>query len=109
MSNIANELLSSSITSFEVTKADGTTLTCYQRDLSAGDVLDFVHVEEGPKRNEALLRLVSLAIVEEDGTAVFSGTDIGQLRDMPVKIFQQLSDAVVKAAGLEEVEEDEGN
>ena len=109
MSNFANELLESFITSFEVTKTDGSKLTCYQQDICAGDVLDFVHVEEGPERNEALLRLISLAIVDEDGEQIFKGTGMKQLRKMPVKIFEQLSNAVVEAAGLNTTEEDEGN
>ena len=109
MSNIANELLKSSITPIEVEKADGSLLTCYQRDLSAGDILDFVTYAEGKERNEALLKLVAKAIVDEDGTPVFTNEDMTKLRNMPVRIFQQLSDAVVEAAGLGVTDDEEGD
>ncbi len=108
MSNIANELLKSAITPISVEKADGSLLTCHMRDLSAGDILDFVTYEVGEVRNEALLQLVAKAIVEEDGTPVFTDKDLKELRDMPVRIFQQLSDAVVRAAGLGEDDDKEG-
>ena len=92
----------------EIKMTDGRTGHVFRRDLPAGDVLDFVESEEGPERNEALMRLVARAIVNQDGSPKFSEMDLGELRDMPVNIFQQMATAVTEASGVV-VEESEGN
>lgn len=94
------DLLGSTVTPFTITKSDGSEMTLYQKDLPAGAVLDFVETEEGSERNGALLVLVTQAVCQEDGTPVFTPEDEDRLRDMPVRIFEQISTAVVAAAGL---------
>ena len=103
-----NDLLVSAVTPFEITHSDGHSQTIFQKDLSAGAVLSFVETREGAERNAALLVLVAQAICQEDGSSVFvSEEDLARLEQMPVRIFQQLSDAVVEAAGIKSSDDDD--
>lgn len=103
-----NDLLDSTIAPLTIEKSDGTKLQLFQKDLSAGSVLDFVETEEGPERNAMLLRLVAQGICQEDGSPVFqTEEDMQRLREMPIRIFEQLSTAVVDAAGISASEDDE--
>ena len=106
----AKDLLSpGKINELPITLTDGRDGLVYRRDLPAGNVIDFAESEEGPERNEMLLRLVAQAICKDtQGTPMFSEMDLDELRNMPIGVFQQMATAVTEASGVT-VGETEGN
>jgi hypothetical protein len=80
----------------------------YLRPLPAGDVLDFMeqrqkNLEPGASQKgnrSALMRLISRAVVHEDGKPMFSEENMDRLNDIPVLVFNEISGVVLEAAGI---------
>jgi hypothetical protein len=106
----ADDLLSpGEITPLEIQRPDGSTGLVYHQGLPAGDILDFVGIEEGPERNEALLRLVAKAVCDRNGKPLFKDRQLDRLRNMSIGVFSQMAEAVTNAAGIQSGEAEAGN
>lgn len=74
------------------------------RPLSAGDVMDFtarVGGDEKPEseKTQAMLEMIASAVVNEDGSAIFTEEQVGRLREMSMSVFSRLATAVNELTG----------
>jgi len=74
---------------------DGVVGVVYLKTLPAGAVLDFIDKAEGAERNDAMLGLIALAVVDADGNHLFSKEQASHLRNLDVQVFSRLTTAVV--------------
>jgi hypothetical protein len=73
------------------------------RQLAANDVMEFTDLPKDATTKErrlALMRLIARAVADENGKSLFSEDDLGRLGEIPVVVFNELSEAVLDAAGI---------
>lgn len=96
----ADLLRPSDIEKITLTLDNGEVGFVHQRELPTGVVIKFVQTPEGPERGEALLEMVAQGLCKDDGTRLFEEHQMDELSNMPIKIFDQISTAVMEKAGI---------
>jgi hypothetical protein len=79
----------------------------YLRLPTAGQVLDYAGAKDDPS-NQALLELIAVCIVNEDGSPLFTDSQLLRLRDMSISAFNVLSTRVLQMVNLSGIGEQEG-
>lgn len=74
-------------------KKGGKPGIVYLKQLSTGDVLDFAESGEQDQKSR-MLTLIAKAVVNQDGSPMFSEDQVTRLRDIRVDVFTRLSRAI---------------
>lgn len=72
------------------------------RDVPAGAMLEFMMIDEdGPERNEGLLKLIASSVTDENGCPLFDENSPGTLKSMQMSVFTELATAVTNVASAQ--------
>lgn len=71
------------------------------KPLTAAEALDFFEGSKNDK-NDSMVRLVAMSVVDQNGTALFSTNDLPKLRKKGLKAITRLQDELLRLNGLKE-------
>lgn len=105
----ATQLLSPGSTrKVEIEELDGYIWV--RQDFPAGAIMDMQQAQPNTAdHSNALMRLIASVVVDEDGNSLFDGATIEELRQMNIKTYGALANAVVGEAKTQGLLVDSGD